>query len=195
MIPVASDARSSAAAQRHERPRRRADRGSRGFLVPITALRKHLGSSRHVTIDAEVAGLGALGVWVSDEVPVHLDLVLNSDPGGLAASGSIEAAWVGECRRCGGPVEGRVTAAVRERFAPEASDDEDAYPLGDDQVDLEPLVRDTVLLELPLAPLCAETCLGLCPQCGTNWNESACQCRAAADPRWTALDRLRDPPG
>ncbi len=102
---------------------------------------------------------------------------------------------MGECRRAGVPVEGRVTAAVRERFAPGGSDDEDAYPLADDEVDLEPLARDAVLLELPLAPLCAETCLGLCPQCGTNWNESPCDCRPASDPRWAALDELRDPPG
>jgi uncharacterized protein len=146
-------------------------------------------------IDAEVAGLGSLGVSVPDDVPVHLDLTLTSDPGGLTAGGMIETVWVGECRRCGGPVEGRVKAAVRERFAGGGSDDEDAYLLADDVVDLEPLVRDAVLLELPLAPLCAETCLGLCPQCGTNWNESPCQCRPAADSRWTPLDQLREPPG
>ncbi len=86
---------------------------------------------------------------------------------------------------------------MRERFVPEdsADEDEDAYPMADEVIDLEPLLRDAVLLELPLAPLCAETCLGLCPQCGTNWNESPCDCRPAADPRWAPLDELLDPPG
>jgi len=192
---MATDARPGAAEMREDRSRRRADRAQRGFVVPITALRKHLGSSRQVSVDAAVADLGALGVFVPDDAPVHVDLVLTSDPGGLTANGTIEATWVGECRRCGGVVDGQVAAAVRERFAPTGSDDEDAYPLAGDTVDLEPLVRDVVLLELPLAPLCAETCLGLCPQCGTNWNEGPCQCRPAADPRWSVLDELREPPG
>ncbi|HXW38245.1 MAG TPA: YceD family protein, partial [Acidimicrobiales bacterium] len=107
------------------------------------------------------------------------------------------AAWEGECRRCGGTVAGRATSAVRERIVPEdsAEEDEDAYRMTADELDLEPLVRDAVLLELPLAPLCSGTCLGLCPRCGTNWNESPCDCRPLADPRWAALDQLRDPSG
>ena len=56
----------------------------------------------------------------------------------------------------------------------------------------EPLVRDAVLLDLPLAPLCSEECLGLCPQCGANWNEGSCGCPPVTDARWAALDRLRD---
>jgi uncharacterized protein len=60
-------------------------------------------------------------------------------------------------------------------------------------LDLESLARDAVMLELPLAPLCSEDCLGLCPQCGANRNETSCTCVIAGDPRWSALDALRDP--
>ncbi len=60
-------------------------------------------------------------------------------------------------------------------------------------VDLAPLVRDAVLLGLPPAPLCEEGCLGLCPVCGANRNEARCSCDASPpDPRWAALDALRD---
>jgi uncharacterized protein len=195
---VATDGRSIPAA-RHEDEKAPARRGrpSHPFHVPASALRRQIGSTRHVVAEGTVAGLGALGVWVPDGTPVRADLHLCSDPGGVTASGTVSTRWVGECRRCGGAVEGRVMAAVRERFVPEAAarDDDEAYPLVDDVIDLEPLVRDAVLLELPLAPLCAEACLGLCPQCGTNWNESPCDCRPAADPRWSVLDELADPPG
>jgi uncharacterized protein len=120
------------------------------------------------------------------------------------ASGTVEAPWTAECRRCGRPVEGRVHAAVRERYVVSggtdgggasgggAELDDEAYPLEGDVLDLEPLARDAVLLELPLAPLCAEDCLGLCPQCGINRNEEACSCEQPVDPRWSALDALRD---
>ena len=93
---------------------------------------------------------------------------------------------MGECRRCGGPVAGAVVATVRERYAPPTEPprrDEDAYPLAGDELDLEPLARDAVLLDLPLAPLCSEACLGLCPQCGTNWNDATLRlCARAGDP-------------
>jgi uncharacterized protein len=52
-----------------------------------------------------------------------------------------------------------------------------------------------VLLDLPLAPLCSEECLGLCPRCGQNWNLSSCACPPEGDPRWSALDALRGPEG
>jgi uncharacterized protein len=81
---------------------------------------------------------------------------------------------------------------VRELFET-TPDEEDIYLLKGDQIDLEPLVRDAVLLELPQAPLCTEGCRGLCPTCGTNLNEGTCPCETEVrDPRWAALDELRE---
>ena len=50
------------------------------------------------------------------------------------------------------------------------------YPLPGDELDLEPLAHDACILELPLAPLCGEDCLGLCPECGVNRNLEPCSC-------------------
>ena len=72
-----------------------------------------------------------------------------------------------------------------------AAADEEIYPIDDDVIDLAPLVRDSVVLELPGAPLCREDCAGLCPQCGANLNEGPCGCVAPRDPRWANLDVLR----
>ncbi len=168
--------------------------GSRPFVVPVATLRKNNGSTRRVIRHAEIGGLAAVGVMVPEGSEIGADLELASYPGGITVEGTVTASWLGECRRCGGPVAGQVRTEVRERYAPRggSEDDEDAYPLGGDELDLEPLVRDAVLLELPLAPLCSEACLGLCPQCGTNRNVSGCDCSSAVDPRWSALDTLRD---
>ncbi len=58
-------------------------------------------------------------------------------------------------------------------------------------LDLFSLVRDDILLELPIKHLCSETCLGLCPQCGQNLNEGSCNCKKeAVDPRMAVLDEL-----
>ena len=169
--------------------------GRRPFQVQVAALRKQNGATRDEHRDGVIPGLGAVSVVVPDGAPVVLDIRLSSYPGGIMAAGTVSAPWRGECRRCGGPVEGMVVAEVRERYAPVggADRDEEAYPLTGDELDLEPLTRDAVLLDLPLAPLCSEGCLGLCPQCGANWNDGSCTCPPASDPRWSALDALRDP--
>jgi uncharacterized protein len=70
----------------------------------------------------------------------------------------------------------------------------ETYRLDDDAVDLEPLVRDALLLELPAVPLCAPECRGLCPVCGADRNETTCDCRTdEPDPRWAALESLEIP--
>jgi uncharacterized protein len=167
----------------------------RPFTVQVASLRKVAGSTRHEERRGVIGDLATVGVVVPEASVVDAELELASYPGGIMITGTVRAPWRGECRRCGGPVAGEVAAAVRERFAPVGGSDgdEDAYRFEGDELDLEPLVRDAVLLELPLAPLCAEGCQGLCPQCGTNWNVAECACTPAGDPRWSALDALRDP--
>jgi uncharacterized protein len=170
-----------------------ATRAKQPFRVSVAALRKELGSAERVERSGAIGGLAAVSVAVPEGTPVAVVVVLSSFPGGIMAAGSVEAPWRGECRRCGGEVEGRVVASVRERFveADRSEDDEEAYSFTDDAVDLEAMARDAVLLELPLAPLCSEDCRGLCPECGTNWNVSTCDCPRGVDPRWSALDQLR----
>ncbi len=170
---------------------------ARPFIVQVAALRKQLGASLRDFRQGTIDGLAAVGVTVPDGASVGTDLTLSSYPGGIMATGTVTAPWEGECRRCGGPVTGTVVATVRERFAPvgESAQDEDAYLLAGDKLDLEPLARDAVLLDLPLAPLCSEECLGLCPRCGENWNVSSCACPPEGETRWSALDALRGPEG
>ncbi len=62
---------------------------------------------------------------------------------------------------------------------------------GEDFIDLTPQLREDIILELPQRALCDESCKGLCPVCGTDLNQTVCQCRATpAEPRWQALDQL-----
>jgi uncharacterized protein len=169
-------------------------RARRPFLVQVAALRKQSGSTRVEHRVGLIPGLGAVSVVVPDDEPIVLDVTLSSYPGGITAHGTVSASWRGECRRCGGPVQGTAVAEVRERYAPKGGTghDEEAYPLAGDELDLEPLARDAVLLDLPLAPLCQDDCAGLCPACGTNRNTDSCDCAPATDPRWAVLDNLRD---
>jgi uncharacterized protein len=131
------------------------------------------------------------------EVPpdreVDVDLVLESIAAGIVAEGTITAPWVGDCRRCLEPVEGEVETQVKEIFEREPTEGE-TYRLGEDTVDLEPMVRDAVLLALPLAPLCRPDCAGPAPDSFPTGPEDDAADEAAARlraERWSALDELR----
>lgn len=127
------------------------------------------------------------------DAEVECDVSLTPFSGGIEVVGTVSAPWVGPCRRCATTVTGQVRVEVHERYAdpPVADTDEDIYPIVDETVDLGPMARDVVVLELPMAPLCREDCAGLCPQCGADRNEGPCGCIAPRDPRWANLDVLR----
>ena len=142
----------------------------------------------------EEAGIDPGRSVVPPGAEVEVDVTLIAFEGGIQVEGTVTAPWVGVCRRCAEPVSGELRIPVRERYAeaPLAEpSDEEIYPIVDDDLDLGPLVRDAVVLELPMAPLCRDDCAGLCPQCGANRNEGDCGCVAPRDPRWANLDVLR----
>ena len=74
---------------------------------------------------------------------------------------------------------------------PDNDEDEDVSKLEDDLLDLEPLLRDAVVLALPFQPVCREDCPGLCPECGARLaDEPDHQHEQAIDPRWAGLEGL-----
>ena len=178
----------------------RRERSSRPFVVQVAALRKQAGATRHEIRHGVIDGLGAVGVLVPDgaEVAARPDPVVLSGRdhghrhGDRPLAGRVPAVR-GPGRGHGG---GRGPRALRPgRRRP--SQDEDAYPLAGDELDLEPLARDAVLLDLPLAPLCSDGLPRACaPGAGpTGTSQPATAPPRAAIPRWSALDVLRDPEG
>ena len=109
--------------------------------------------------------------------------------------GTVSARYRDTCRRCLAEVRDTVTVEIGELYQREITDP-DAYPLEGEQLLLAPLVREHLLLALPDAPLCRADCPGLCPVCGadkSNPTEADCGCVVgASDPRWAALDALRE---
>lgn len=141
------------------------------------------------------ADLGVEMARVPAGSPLELDLRLESVVEGVLVSGTVVAEVAAECARCLTPVTDEITADVQELFAYGAStteetteDDEVSHLIGD-LLDLEPIVRDAVVLALPLAPVCRDDCRGLCPGCGVAFDDLPAEHthEAALDPRWAVL--------
>ncbi len=161
------------------------------FLIPVTALLRSPGSRLPEHVRGPIPELAVTGSRVPAGAEIDVDVVLESLQGGaIVVTGKVAAPWMGDCARCLQAATGTVDVTVREIFESNG-DGEEVYPLSGAQVDLEPLARDAVLLELPLVPLCSEDCQGLCPSCGADLTEGGCECeREEIDPRWAALESL-----
>jgi uncharacterized protein len=162
--------------------------GARPLQVGVSELLRHPGSRKTFEADEVLDGLATSSAAVIAGSPVHVEVVLESLSAALSATGTVSASWEGLCRRCLEPVVGEAEATVKEIFEPRPVEGE-TYLLDGEMVNLEPLVRDAVLLALPLAPLCREDCQGPAPEefpARRPGDETP-----ARDPRWAALDDLK----
>ena len=167
------------------------------LLVNVVELLRRPGATKRVGVAVDCADLSFDDPRIVD-VPVDVDLGLESMTNGITVRGTASATWHGECRRCLAPLEQRMTVELDEIYQ-QSPDNPDAHRINGDQVDLLPMVRENVLLAVPVGPLCREDCPGFCPQCGADLSETSCGCVApTGDPRWAVLDalkeRLSDPP-
>ena len=139
------------------------------------------------------SGLGLDVVGVPESAPVELDVRLESVVEGVLVSGSARAQATGECVRCLDPIALELDLDVQELFAyPDAAaaDAEEIAQVEDELVDFRPVLRDAVVLALPLQPVCRDDCLGLCPTCGARLNDDPEHHHDQVDPRWAALGEL-----
>ena len=139
------------------------------------------------------------------------DLDLYADGTHAFASGTFKGHLTVACSRCVNPVKLVLDETLRVTFMPPSEmpqDDEDApseegaevaegdldvFPFDGEKIELEPLFREQFVLAVPYAPLCAEDCKGLCPQCGIDRNTGTCSCEKPIDPRLAALKGLKLP--
>jgi uncharacterized metal-binding protein YceD (DUF177 family) len=160
----------------------------------------------------------ALGAPDPDPEAGHgvADLDLYADGAHAFAAGTFHGELTVACSRCVDPVKLVLDEKLRVTFMPRhelpdedeaaepaAADDEDGaevaeedldvFPFDGERIDLEPLLREQFVLAVPYAPLCAEDCKGLCPQCGINRNTATCVCEPPIDPRLAALKGLKIP--
>ncbi|PSR20698.1 MAG: DUF177 domain-containing protein [Sulfobacillus acidophilus] len=126
--------------------------------------------------------------------PARVDVRVRNTGGGaliVEVSGTVQA-WA-VCSRCAESFTIALPFSATEEFRDEAGRNDqslDYSRFSGDVINLDEVVSDAVGLSFPIAVLCRPDCKGLCPQCGANWNQIECGCRAAVDDRWAQLAQL-----
>jgi uncharacterized protein len=176
-------------AHRHPDPRS-------GLVLDTHELGRRGGGRKEISRVAEAPeDIGIAMIGVPPGSPVVLDLAIEAVVEGVLVSGTAEVRLAGQCARCLEAIESTTTIDLQELFCyPDKElDDPEASRLQDELIDLEPLVRDAVVLDLPFTPWCRPDCAGLCPSCGANLNAAPDHRHdESVDPRWGGLTAWTD---
>ena len=142
-------------------------------------------------------GLDIIGV--PEGAPLAFELRLESVTEGVLVTGSASGPLTGECGRCLDPVSDELVVDFCELFAyrdsatDRTTEQDEVHRLDGDYLDVEPVVRDAVVLGLPFTPLCRPDCAGLCPTCGQRLDDlPPDHAHDVLDPRWAALAAFTD---
>ena len=169
------------------------------LVLDTRELGRRPGSERKVTMTAPApADLGIEVLRVPEGSPVELDLRLEAVVEGVLVTGTAHAELAGECVRCLTEISDEMDADFTELFVyddgeaqAEGTEDGETSRLQGDLVDLEPVLRDAVVLNLPFQPLCSDDCPGLCAECGARLaDDPEHRHDEPIDPRWAALQGL-----
>jgi len=126
--------------------------------------------------------------------PAPAELTVTRASSGTVLELALDVTLAGPCFRCLGDAELPVSLSLREyQAAKPESDDERTEYLDDDRLDLSAWAHDAIALALPDKILCRPDCAGLCPVCGKDLNVEPHEHEVeSADPRWAALEALRE---
>lgn len=172
------------------------------LVLDTRELGRRPGSMRRLsrTVPAP-AGMGIPVLGVPEGEPVHLDLRLEAVMEGVLVSGSASTRVVGECVRCLDPIEQELETGLQELYvypneqstgrAVEDDDEDEVRRLDGVLLDLEPALRDAIIIDLPLQPVCREDCPGLCATCGARLADEPGHGHEVRDIRWAALAGLQ----
>ncbi len=162
-----------------------------GLVIDTHELGRRVGAMKEIQRIAEAPdGIGTDVIGVPPGSSVEFELRLESVVEGVLVTGAAEVTLTGQCGRCLESISFDEEIDLQELYLypDKEPDDEEASRLEDDLLDLEPLLRDTVVLDLPYTPLCQPDCAGLCPDCGANLNADPDHAHDdRIDPRWAGL--------
>jgi uncharacterized protein len=163
-----------------------------GIKIRISGLSNGI-HEHHISAEPSVVGLDE-----SFSNPIEIDAKVDKTTRQIYLTANIRTAGRFQCDRClkefNQPVTGSYAICyVHNEADAQSNPDEEFVTVSPDTVniDLTENIRETVLFSVPLKLLCAETCQGLCPQCGINKNREVCTCNQEVnDPRWQGLQDI-----
>lgn len=161
------------------------------LLVDVRDLSGGAGATKEIAKRVSVPGLRTPLGWVEESDEVQLDLSAEGLVDGVGVWGRVSGTMHLACSRCLKEYEEGFEQPVDEVFYYEGGEEKGGYEVRDATIDLEPVIRDVVVLAIPGRPLHDPGCKGLCPECGADLNVvEGVHTHERIDPRWSALAEI-----
>ncbi|MEX0790549.1 MAG: DUF177 domain-containing protein [Actinomycetota bacterium] len=161
--------------------------------IDVSNLAGRYGATQEIESSGPVEGFRSGLGWIEDGDSVQIELRLRNVNAGIDATGELRGKLHLSCSRCLVEYEQDFQLDVDEKFyfEPTLAELKEGYEVRDQVVDLEPMLRDVIVLSIPMRPVHAEDCKGLCPVCGADMNVSDCRhTEHQMDARWAPLQNL-----
>ncbi len=148
-------------------------------------------ASERLDVELDLSGV-ELGGAKPFCAPVKVEALLRGFAGSVELNIRAGYTVCMPCDRCAEPVTREYTREFSHTLVRESREDTgELITVPGERLDLDALVLEDILMDMPGQFLCKEDCKGLCPSCGKNWNEGSCQCGAPqTDPRLEILRQL-----
>ncbi len=160
--------------------------------IDVTDLAHAPGATKTIRVSEVLEGFRSGLGGVKEDKPVKIDLVADSVPEGVQVSGVVSGQMRLSCSRCLVDFIEDFEQKVDETFYYELGEEREGYEVEDLTIDIEPMLRDVIVLNIPVAPLHRDDCKGLCSVCGADRNVDDCgHDTKPVDIRWAPLEKLR----
>jgi uncharacterized protein len=146
------------------------------------------------TLDVDYKGVLEDFTSLSDgyifDKPVSFNGVVTNAGGVLKLDGRLKASYTTKCYRCLKDIDRELRLRIKEDFLPpQANNDYEFYTYEGNAIDIDKVLKDNIILNLPMKQVCVDNCKGLCRTCGADLNIGQCDCKQEddVDPRMEAL--------
>lgn len=147
--------------------------------INISDIVKIEGASLDVVFQEKIEELNSVENTIEFNSPVVFTGSFTNIGGVLRLNGKLSVDYVTNCYRCLKDINSELQAVVKEDFieSTKAADHDEAYTYEGNFVSIDKVLKDNIVLNIPMKQICNEACMGLCPVCGNDRNEKACQCK------------------
>ena len=143
-------------------------------------------------------------VWGEENrIRCHVELTVRTAGDNFYLHADLSGVFETACHRCLEPMSLELTPSfdlvvhrtnprTRQEPAEVVAEDFVTVPAGQSRLDLDPYVYENLVVSIPMKLVCSDECKGLCPSCGANLNQTACECESAEEPHWNELRKLKE---
>ncbi|MDP4182686.1 MAG: DUF177 domain-containing protein [Bacillota bacterium] len=146
--------------------------------IDVSSIVKTNGASLAVKFNQEIAELKDVDSEVVFDEVVNFEGTLLNSSGVLKLAGNLKVGFTVKCSRCIKDIQNKMELKVKEDILEDSEKvDNEAYTYNNNYILIDSILKDNIILNLPVKQVCDESCKGLCPKCGTNLNEGTCDCK------------------